>query len=61
MIETSQRKADNVSLPVTYVIFDYDDDEPPLNDDELHGLEIADGEIAEGKAIPFSEVFRDLW
>ena len=58
MIETSQRKTDKVSLPVTYVIhaFDYDDDEPPLNDDELYGLE-----IAEGKAIPFSEVFRDLW
>lgn len=40
--------------------FDYDD-EPPLNDDEIRGIEIADHEIAEGKAIPFSEVFRDLW
>ncbi|MBQ9389813.1 MAG: hypothetical protein IJU07_06530 [Synergistaceae bacterium] len=39
---------------------DYDD-EPPLNDDEIRGLEIADREIAEGKAIPFSEVFGDLW
>lgn len=41
-------------------VFDYDD-EPPLTDDELNGIEIADREIAEGKAIPFSEVLRDLW
>ena len=60
MIETSQRKILHDSVPLNYVIQTFDD-EPPLNDDELHGLEIADSEIAEGKAIPFSEVFRDLW
>ena len=37
------------------------DDEPPLTEEEISGIEVADKEIAEGKAIPFSEVFGDLW
>ena len=60
--ETSQKKTTHESIPLelNYVIPPFDD-EPPLNEDEIHGLEIADREIAEGKAILFSEVFRDLW
>ena len=60
--ETSQKETthENIPLELNYVIPPFDD-EPPLNEDEIRGLEIADREIAEGKAIPFSEVFRDLW
>ena len=36
------------------------DDEPPLTEDEIRGIEVADREIEEGKAIPFSDVFKDL-
>ena len=38
-----------------------DEDEPPLTEDEIRGLEIAKREIAEGKIIPFDEVLKELW
>lgn len=37
------------------------DDEPPLNEDEIAGLEIAKRELAEGKGLPFDEVLKELW
>ncbi len=37
------------------------DNEPPLNEDELKGLEIAKKELSDGKGIPFAEVIKDLW
>ena len=39
----------------------YDEDEPPLTEDEIEGLEIGKQELAEGKGIPFSEVLKELW
>ncbi len=39
----------------------YDDDEPPLTDDEIRGLAIAKQELAEGKGIPLAEVIKELW
>ncbi len=40
---------------------DLEDEEPPLNDDELEGLRIAEQELDEGKGIPFSDVMKELW
>ena len=45
----------------TTIKFFPDDDEPPLTEDEIRGLEIADREISEGKAVSFDEAFKDLW
>ena len=40
---------------------DLEDKEPPLNNDELEGLRIAEKELDEGKGIPFSDVMQELW
>ena len=39
----------------------YDENEPPLNDDEIEGLKIARQESVEEKTIPLSEVLKDLY
>lgn len=41
-------------------LYEYDEDEPPLTEDEIRGLEIAKREIAEGKIIPLDEVLKEL-
>ena len=38
----------------------YDEDEPPLTEDEIEGLKIAEQEIAEGKGIPFEQLLKEL-
>lgn len=38
----------------------YDENEPPLNDDEIEGLKIARQESLEGNTIPLSEVLKVL-
>ena len=54
---------DKIPMVINYILRnnDIDDDEPPLTEDEIRGLEIAKREIAEGKGIPFDEVMRELW
>ncbi len=54
---------DKIPMVINYILRnnDIDDDEPPLTEDEIRGLEIAKREIAEGKIIPFDEVMRELW
>lgn len=54
---------DKIPMVINYIVRnnDIDDDEPPLTEDEIRGLEIAKREIAEGKIIPFDEVMRELW
>ena len=39
----------------------YDEDEPPLTEDEIEGLKLAEQDIAEGRIIPFDEAMRELW
>ena len=41
--------------------FGYDEDEPPLTDDELEGLRLADEDIAAGRVRPFDEALKELW
>ena len=38
----------------------YDEDEPPLTEDELREIAIAEQEIAEGKGIPLSELLKEF-
>ncbi|MBR0034798.1 MAG: hypothetical protein IJP54_03890 [Synergistaceae bacterium] len=38
----------------------YDEDEPPLTEDELQEIAIAEQEIAEGKGIPLSELLKEF-
>ncbi|MBQ7215828.1 MAG: hypothetical protein IJS39_07560 [Synergistaceae bacterium] len=38
----------------------FDEDEPPLTDDEFNGINIAEQEIAEGKGIPLQQVIKEL-
>lgn len=55
---------DKVPLTIDYIlrgIYEADEDEPPLTEDEIRGLEIAKRELAEGKGIPFDEVLKELW
>lgn len=39
----------------------YDENEPPLNDDEIEGLKIARQESSVGETIPLSEVLKELY
>ena len=39
----------------------YDENEPPLNDDEIEGLKIAKQESSAGETIPLSEVLKELY
>ncbi len=39
----------------------YDEDEPPLTEDEIEGLKLAEQDIAEGRIIPFDEAMKELW
>lgn len=39
----------------------YDEDEPPLTEDEIEGLKLAEQDIAEGRIIPFDQVIKELW
>ena len=38
-----------------------DENEPPLTEDEMRGIAIAEKELAEGNVIPLSEVLKELW
>ena len=38
----------------------YDEDEPPLTEEELHEIAIAEKEIAEGKGTPLSELLKEF-
>ena len=38
----------------------YDEDEPPLTDDEIEAIKLAEQDIAEGKGIPISELLKEL-
>ena len=42
-------------------IIGYDEDEPPLTEDEIEGLRLAKEDIAAGRVIPFDEVMKELW
>lgn len=55
---------EQIPLILDYIIrnqFGYDEDEPPLTEDEIEGLKIAKQEIAEGKVIPLSKVMEELY
>lgn len=39
----------------------YDENEPPLNDDEIEGRKIARQESSAGETIPLSEVLKELY
>ena len=39
----------------------YDEDEPPLTEDEIEGIKQAEKDIAEGRIIPFDQVIKELW
>ena len=39
----------------------YDEDEPPLTEDEIEGLELARQDIEAGRIIPFDQVIKELW
>ena len=39
----------------------YDENEPPLTDEEIEGLKLAEQDIAEGRIIPFDQVIKELW
>ncbi|MBQ7221442.1 MAG: hypothetical protein IJS28_10720 [Synergistaceae bacterium] len=42
-------------------VIGYDEDEPPLTEDEIEGLKLAEQDIAEGRIIPFEEALKELW
>ena len=39
----------------------YDEDEPPLTEEEIEGLKLGEQDIAEGRIIPFDQVIKELW
>ena len=63
----SERVQEAPNVLVLHAIENYigdlecDDDEPPLTEEELEDIRIADQEFREGKGIPFAEVLRELW
>ena len=38
----------------------YDEDEPPLTEDEIEGIKQAEKDIAEGKIVPLSELLKEF-
>ncbi|MBQ7221441.1 MAG: hypothetical protein IJS28_10715 [Synergistaceae bacterium] len=41
-------------------VIGYDEDEPPLTEEELREIAISEQEIAEGKGIPLSELLKEF-
>ena len=60
VLDMSEEKVPDVLDLVMREIIGYDVDEPPLTEDELRGIAIAEQELAEGKGIPFSQLMREL-
>ncbi|MBQ3652999.1 MAG: hypothetical protein II954_01125 [Synergistaceae bacterium] len=60
VLDMSEEKVPDVLDLVMREIIGYDEDEPPLTEDELRGIAIAEQELAEGKGIPFSQLMREL-
>lgn len=38
----------------------YDEDEPPLTEDEIEGIKQAEKDIAEGRIVPLSELLKEF-
>ncbi|MBR1672920.1 MAG: hypothetical protein IJ702_08330 [Fretibacterium sp.] len=56
---------DKVQATLDYVLQYFgessDDGEPPLTEDELEGLRVAEQELSEGKGLQFAAVMKELW
>lgn len=60
VLDMSEEKVPQILDYIVRNQLGYDEDEPPLTEEELHGIAIAEQELAEGKGIPFSQLMREL-
>ena len=60
VLDMPEEKIPQITEYIMREIIGYDDDEPPLTEDEIEGIRIAKQELAEGKGIPLSELLKEF-